>query len=89
MVFHGAAQSGTRPRYIRIKLNFLGEVAPFARLVDIPERAVHDPKLAGEMFPKWVEANETIITNSVPVRFTGADAFVDPARRTRRAPRRP
>jgi hypothetical protein len=65
------------PRYIRMKLNFLGEVAPFSSLVDIPEKAIHDPKLASEMFPKWIEANETVITNSVPIHWTGSDTMGD------------
>lgn len=77
-----ATPGNAPPRYIRMKLNFLGEVTPFAQLVDIPEKAIHDPKLADELFPKWVEVNETVTTNSVPVHFTGRDPY-DPARSRR------
>lgn len=63
-----------RPRALRLKLNFLGGSTPaiFEKLISIPERAVHDPKLAAELFPKWVETNETVFTNALPMRWSGA-----------------
>jgi hypothetical protein len=63
-----------RPRALRLKMNFLGGNATkaFEKLIDIPERAVHDPALATEIFPKWVEINESVITNSLPMRWGGA-----------------
>lgn len=59
------------PNALRIRLNFLGDVKPFMKLVGISERAVHDPALANELFPKWVEQNETVITNVLPMRWIG------------------
>jgi hypothetical protein len=60
-----------KPRALQIRVNFLGESKPFMKLVDIPERAVRDPQLAAELFPKWVEGNETVTTNALPMRWQG------------------
>jgi hypothetical protein len=78
-----------RPRALQLRVNFLGDPAPFVRLVDIPERAVRDKKLADELFPKWVERNETVTTNALPMRWQGprGSAFDDPpVARRRRGP---
>ena len=59
---------------------------PFEKLIDIPERAVRDPELAKELFPKWVEQNETVVTNALPMRWrTGAATSEEtaPGRRRR------
>jgi hypothetical protein len=76
------------PHELRLKVNFLGNVQPFSMLVNIPEKAVVDPKLADELFAKWIEGTESIITNSLPVHWAprpddpnSADA--PPARRRR------
>jgi hypothetical protein len=57
------------PNALRLKVHFLGDTAPFTKLIAIPERAVHDPKLADELFPKWLEQNETVYTNTLPMRW--------------------
>jgi hypothetical protein len=59
------------PHAVRIRLDFLGETKPFEKLVGIPERVVHDPALAAELFPRWVEHNETLVTSSLPMRWQG------------------
>ena len=61
-----------KPRALQLRVNFLGDSAPFVKLVDIQERSVHDPKLAAELFPKWVEGNETVTTNALPMRWQNA-----------------
>ncbi len=76
-----------RPNALRFKINFLSDPKPFEMLVAIPERAVHDPQLAERLFPKWVEGNETVFTNALPMRWVIAaeeTPAAAPARRGRR-----
>jgi hypothetical protein len=58
-----------RPNALRLKVNFLTDAAPFEKLISIPEKAVRDPELAAQLFPKWIEGNETIFTNALPMRW--------------------
>ncbi|HEX3071856.1 MAG TPA: hypothetical protein VHX14_25055 [Thermoanaerobaculia bacterium] len=58
-----------RPNKLQLRINFLGDPRPFIKLIDIPEKAVHDKQLAAEIFPKWVEGNETVTTNALPMRW--------------------
>jgi hypothetical protein len=77
-----------RPNALRLKVNFLGDPLPFEKLIAIPEKAVHDPALAAQLFPKWVEGNETVFTNVLPMRWNAVSAeeptpAIAPARRRR------
>lgn len=70
MVNHSLTPSARFPNAMRVKVNFLDDTAHFQQLVAIPEKGVHNPQLADELFPKWVERNETVYTNTVPMRWT-------------------
>jgi len=74
-----------RPNALRIKVNFLTDPIPFEKLIAIPERAVHDPALAAQLFTKWVEGNETVFTNSLPMHWgAGSSEDATPMRSGRR-----
>jgi len=82
------------PRLLRLKVNFLGNVQPFEKLIDIPERAIADAKLADAMFSTWIENNEAVVTNSIPIRWGASDSLGEPpppetGRRPSRRGRRP
>lgn len=66
---NGTRASVAAPKELRLKVNFLGNVQPFSMLVNMPEKALVDPKLADELFPKWIEGTESVITNSLPVHW--------------------
>ena len=75
-----------RPNALRLKVNFLSDPEPFQKLISIPEKAVRDPQLAAQLFTKWVEGNETVFTNSLPMRWV--TAFTDEAPDTTTTPGR-
>jgi hypothetical protein len=57
------------PRALRLKVNFLSDTTQFEQLITMPEKGLYDPKLADELFPKWLERNETVYTNTLPMRW--------------------
>lgn len=73
---------GTR-HALQLKLNFLGDLEPFAQLVEIQQKAVHDPQLADRLFPLWLERNEVVFTSSVPMRWRQPPAEIEGAARAR------
>jgi hypothetical protein len=75
------------PASLRLKVNFLGDTGPFADLLDIPERIVADKKRADELFGVWLERNEVVYTNAVPMRWVGRDV-TEPGRGTPPPPTR-
>ena len=76
-------RSATVPRampqpLLRLKVNFLGDTKPFAELLDIPEKMVVDSKRADELFHVWLERNEVVYTNAVPVKVSSGNPLADP-----------
>ncbi|HEY5609759.1 MAG TPA: hypothetical protein VIL97_01020 [Thermoanaerobaculia bacterium] len=76
------------PRYLRVQLHFLGDVKPFEPLVDIPERAVHDPEMANSLFPAWIENLESVTTNTIPIEWSSTGDFGSGSDATTRSPGR-
>lgn len=66
---HPGSPWAPRPDRVLIKLSFLTDPKPFEQLVDLKEKALYNPKLAADLFPKWVDGNETVVTNSLPMRW--------------------
>lgn len=66
--------TGGQPRFLRLRLNFLNNDEPFAELIGIPERAVASRELASKLFPSWLESNEVLYTNEIPITWRGGDS---------------
>lgn len=81
VVSRGVTPNSRFPNALRLKLNFLSDTAPFEQLITMTERAWHNPKLADDLFPTWVEKNETVYTNALPMRWSFGPQAEPAARR--------
>jgi hypothetical protein len=64
------------PRFVEIHVNVLRDVAPFRSLIDEQSTqaagAVAPILLSDQQFDKWLESNDTILLNAIPVRYNVA-----------------
>jgi hypothetical protein len=79
-----AGPTAAVPKFVRVRVNYLGNVEPFEH-----EAAALPPPTQGKirqvidrLFPAWIEHNEAIFTNAIPIRWGGTDrlAGVDASR---------
>lgn len=67
------------PEAIRVKVNFLNDTTSFADLIAMQQKAVVDAGRADQVFPLWIERNEAVYTNAVPIRWTSRREGMDDA----------
>jgi hypothetical protein len=61
------ARIGGAPRYVQVKVSILRDLTPFRPLID--KQTAGPQPLADALFDAWLESNDTILLNSVPVQF--------------------
>lgn len=61
------------PRYVQIKVNVLRDLKPFAVLIDQQAKSTVPVALPNDLFDKWVDANDSVYLNSIPVHWSGRD----------------
>lgn len=60
------------PRFVQIKVNVLRDATPFHALIEQQARAPQKPvTLANDLFDRWLDLNDAIDLNAIPVRWTG------------------
>ncbi len=60
------------PRFVQIKVNILRGLSAFRSLMDRQARSTAPIPLNDEQFESWLENNDMIILNMIPVRYNAA-----------------
>lgn len=65
------------PQFVEIHVNVLRDITPFRALIDdqskVAGAAPAAPiQLSDQQFDKWLESNDTILLNAIPVRYNAA-----------------
>jgi hypothetical protein len=71
------------PRYVQIKVNILRGLNLFRQLIERQTRATAPVALNDAQFEQWLENNDTILLNEIPVGYsaTAKDALTDASQR--------
>lgn len=56
------------PRYVQVKVSVLRDIEPFAELIS-QQRDTAQPPLPDSLFETWVENNDAIFLNAIPVHW--------------------
>jgi hypothetical protein len=56
------------PRYVQVKVNVIRDIEPFAALIS-QQREAAQPPLPDSLFETWVENNDAIFLNAIPVHW--------------------
>jgi hypothetical protein len=63
------AQRIKTPAFVQIRVNVLRDAGPFMALVERQKRASAGIALSDEEFDQWLKLNESIVLNTIPVRY--------------------
>ncbi len=64
------------PRYVQVKVNVLRNLEPFAALI-AQQRGTFAPPMTDALFDTWVQSNDAIFLNAIPVYWTGRRGIAD------------
>lgn len=56
------------PRYVQVKVAILRDVAPYLELIQKQDARARQ-RLSDALFEQWFESNDTIVLNTIPVRY--------------------
>jgi len=58
------------PQFVKIEVNFLRDVAPFAQAIALQAKStISTLPLGNDLFDQWVQSNDSIYLNSIPIRW--------------------
>lgn len=62
----------TAPRYVQIRVSILRDISAFRDALQRQARN-ESVRITDELFGRWLDANDSISLNAIPVRWTGED----------------
>lgn len=82
----GATPYAAGPRYVQVKVSIQRDLAPFAAMIGKQSKITAPQQLTDEQFDRWLEGNDTIFLNTIPVHYQPrAKTGVDVENRSARA----
>ena len=60
--------------FVRLKLCYLADVSPFESYIELAKhpQPAQQAKMSGDLFAKWIENNQTVLTNAVPLDWNAS-----------------